>query len=306
VTVIVPVYNRRRLVERALAGVARQSRRPQAVLAIDDASDDGSGEVARAAGATVIRLERNSGPGVARQRGLVEASTPWAAFLDSDDRWAPDHLETLFSAADDDLGLVATTAVATTPRGPRLTGNPSSRPLQLRRPGDVLRPENVIWTSAVMVRVADALAAGGSPPERLAEDLELWLRVLSRGPGLVLPQITVQIGLPAGQGSADLAGNASAVFEDMKAATLQVLDLHMRAGNLTARDCAGLRASVAWDRFRAQWSAGHRGAAWRAAAPLRRPSMLMALGSLLASRRAARNDWRRHRERVMALIEPTA
>jgi glycosyltransferase involved in cell wall biosynthesis len=306
VTVIMPVFNRRRLMGRALAGVAAQTRQPESVVVIDDASDDGSDEVAREAGAQVIRLDHNSGPGMARQRGLTWATTPWAAFLDSDDRWAPDHLETLFTAASDDLSLIATTAVATTHRGPRLTGNPFHRPLALRRPADVLRPENAIWTSATMVRVADALAGGGSPRGRLAEDLELWLRVLTRGPGVVLQQITVQQGLSIDQRDEglyrDRAINASAVFEDMKSATLDLLDRYVAVGVLTERDCAGIRASVTWDRVRAALTVGHNAEALRSTAPFRSPPMLLGLVSVLARRRAVRRRWRRQKERVATLI----
>jgi glycosyltransferase involved in cell wall biosynthesis len=40
-----------------------------------------------------LRLSENSGPAYARMIGVQAAQTEWIAFLDSDDVWAPNHLE---------------------------------------------------------------------------------------------------------------------------------------------------------------------------------------------------------------------
>jgi teichuronic acid biosynthesis glycosyltransferase TuaG len=42
---------------------------------------------------TTSAFPKNSGPAYARMIGVQAAQTEWIAFLDSDDVWAPNHLE---------------------------------------------------------------------------------------------------------------------------------------------------------------------------------------------------------------------
>ena len=60
VTAVIPTWNRRDLLERALAGLRRQTC-PVSALVVDNGSTDGSAEIARQAGAQVISLDRNHG-----------------------------------------------------------------------------------------------------------------------------------------------------------------------------------------------------------------------------------------------------
>lgn len=67
-------------------------------MVVDDGStDDGKDVVARFLGDPRIRLlvQENRGVSAARNRGIDEALTEFIAFLDADDEWAADHLETL-------------------------------------------------------------------------------------------------------------------------------------------------------------------------------------------------------------------
>jgi glycosyltransferase involved in cell wall biosynthesis len=64
-------------------------------LVVDDGSSDGTGEVARAAGARVVRLERNCGHGVALRVGYQIAREHGARYivtLDGDGQWDPREL----------------------------------------------------------------------------------------------------------------------------------------------------------------------------------------------------------------------
>ncbi len=101
-TVIIPVYNRETLIVRTLDSVAAQTLRPQRLIVVDNASDDGTlraverwvAQKAAAAGieATVL-TERKPGASAARNRGLQEADTDWVMFFDSDDIMLPGHIE---------------------------------------------------------------------------------------------------------------------------------------------------------------------------------------------------------------------
>jgi glycosyltransferase involved in cell wall biosynthesis len=72
------------------------------VLVVDDGSMDETALLARGAGATVIRHERNRGKGAALRSGLsqlFEQGFEWAATLDGDGQHAPEDLPALLRCA---------------------------------------------------------------------------------------------------------------------------------------------------------------------------------------------------------------
>src|SRR4029079_11385210 len=98
ITVVLPAFNRARLLERALRNVyAQEPRKPAQVIVVDDASTDDTPEVAKAFGAQLIRHGRHlGGNAAARDTGLRAARYQWVALLDDDDEWLPHHLETVW------------------------------------------------------------------------------------------------------------------------------------------------------------------------------------------------------------------
>jgi mycofactocin system glycosyltransferase len=106
VTVVIPVRDRHRELERCLAGL----RDLPHVIVVDDASTDPVAikRIAAVHGATVIHRPVNGGPGTARNTGLAAAETDFIAFLDSDCVPAPGWLENLLPHfADPAVGAVA-------------------------------------------------------------------------------------------------------------------------------------------------------------------------------------------------------
>lgn len=105
VAVVIPTYNRSRLVLRAALSALLQSESPTEVIIVDDCSTD---ETQQAVAALIsdrntgyssqseiryLRLPTNSGANAARNAGIREARSRWIAFLDSDDIWHPRKLE---------------------------------------------------------------------------------------------------------------------------------------------------------------------------------------------------------------------
>lgn len=293
ITVVVPAYNRAKMLPRALEGIHAQFPvRATEVLVIDDASTDGSAEVAEALGATVLRMEANGGPALARDRGLATARGEWCALLDSDDRWAPSHLTTLLAAADPDTGLVASSGIAVVAGRPYVTGNPFSRPVRLQGASSVLRPENVVTTSACMVRTGVARRVGGFGRERLAEDLDLWMRILSDASGVLVPDITVRYGTHGSQTSQDAA---------MQETARRVVDRHPE---ITVAARRALATTARWDRFRAELRARRLADAARSAATLAAPPAMRDLPALLYHRRSRRTRWADRLDELAWLLEP--
>jgi len=94
VSIVIPTYNRARLVGRAIDSALAASATGDEVIVVDDGSTDGT-PAALAPYHGRIRYLRIShrGAGAARNRGVSVARSPLIAFLDSDDEWMPDKLE---------------------------------------------------------------------------------------------------------------------------------------------------------------------------------------------------------------------
>jgi glycosyltransferase involved in cell wall biosynthesis len=192
VTAIVPAYNRREMVARALSSIARQTASPAEVILVDDASEDRTAEAAERQGARVIRHDRNAGTAAARNSGLAGATQPWVALLDSDDEWLPHHLETLWTLRDGHVLIAGAAAIeGAGPRRLTYHGPPDRDGLRLDSPAPLLFPGNVIPASGAMLRRAPAVELGGFRPPDGVEDLDLWVRLLERGSGFVASTITI-------------------------------------------------------------------------------------------------------------------
>lgn len=99
VSVVIPVYNGRDTVVRALRSVQRQTSPPAEVIVVDDGSRDGTASHVggflrdnRLSGWSLIE-QVNSGPAGARDAGIKAARGNHIALLDADDEWAPQKLE---------------------------------------------------------------------------------------------------------------------------------------------------------------------------------------------------------------------
>jgi glycosyltransferase involved in cell wall biosynthesis len=196
VSVVLPTYQRRGLVERAIASVLAQTRRDFELIVIDDGSTDGT-DAAIAGFGDAVRYEwqPNRGVAAARNAGIELARAPVVAFLDSDNQWLPDHLAVVTEVLERHPEAV----LASTCRACIIAGTQGADEAEV---ADVL-PDLLVSNDVGLVSCAaarrDALLAAGGFDERLSvgEDSELWLRLAMRGAfgfvrrRTVVPQATV-------------------------------------------------------------------------------------------------------------------
>ena len=96
VSVVIPTYNRKTVLENAIRSVLDQTYKNIEIIVIDDASTDNSEDVVRAfqdSRIRYIKLEKNGGPSKARNVGINEAKGKLIAFQDSDDFWYENKLD---------------------------------------------------------------------------------------------------------------------------------------------------------------------------------------------------------------------
>lgn len=134
-SVVVPYYNERDYLPAMLDSMIAQTVRPFRLILVDNASTDGSSEIARdrLAGAEGIDMrflvERTPGQAAALECGVAAADTEFTAICDADTVYAPDYLaraQARYDASSNDTVAVLATALYDDP------GSADSRLRQLK------------------------------------------------------------------------------------------------------------------------------------------------------------------------------
>nr|CTQ92878.1 glycosyl transferase, family 2 [Kibdelosporangium sp. MJ126-NF4] len=162
---MVVTWRGRAFIESCLDALAKQDR-PHRILVVDNASDDGSGDLARAhpSAPEVLRLPRNTGYAGGIQAALDVCETPYMAWLNDDAMPVPGWLGALEDALDADPLVAAASAKLVTG-----TGEVQSVGVGLTRDGHgVDLTEGPVFGfcgGAALTRVAALRAIGGLPVE---------------------------------------------------------------------------------------------------------------------------------------------
>lgn len=202
ISVIIPVYNREETVPAAILSVLHQTYPVHEVIVVDDGSTDQTAAFVRAIPDERIRYlyQQNGGAGSARNLGIRCATGDWLAFLDSDDLWDKDKLETQAALVLKHPGIdfVHTNRRQRWPDGTETAGREGVGACDLTDKTCLLQ-EWVIKTSTVMLK-RKLLNMIGEPfmqDRRTCEDYEVWWRavILADQIGYVeQPVVTVMLG----------------------------------------------------------------------------------------------------------------
>jgi len=94
VSVIVPTYNRKNIVSKAIDSVLSQTYSHYEIIVVDDGSTDQTKETLRPYLHKIKYIyQENKGVSAARNTGINSSKGEWIAFLDSDDCWLPEKLQ---------------------------------------------------------------------------------------------------------------------------------------------------------------------------------------------------------------------
>lgn len=168
ISVIIPTYNRERLIGQAIDSVLAQRFGDFEVIVVDDRSTDNSAAVVAAYDdprVTLLKLDRNCGSNAARNAGVRAARAPLVCFLDSDDLYLPAKLQFVAAAfaADPALDVLVDSSLrAGSPRAKaRFTENrnPVSRSTEAFALA-LFRKKLFKATTSISVRREAALRAG--------------------------------------------------------------------------------------------------------------------------------------------------
>jgi glycosyltransferase involved in cell wall biosynthesis len=191
VSIIIPTFNRARLVGDALRSALAQTYPACEVLLLDDGSTDETPELAASFGERIryIRQE-NAGVEAARNRGAAESTGEYIHFLDSDDMLTPHAIATLvaLAEADTEVRLAFGRARDVDPLGREMRVYQPD----YEHPGGVwpglnelehLLLKNYIHPGACLLRRSAWDAAGGFDLAwgSAFEDWDLWARVARGG-----------------------------------------------------------------------------------------------------------------------------
>ena len=94
ISVIIPTFNRKHTLQRAIDSVLAQTFKPYEIIIVDDGSKDGTKEWLLQNYPSVQYIHQpNNGVSSARNKGIQISQGSWIALLDSDDEWMPEKLE---------------------------------------------------------------------------------------------------------------------------------------------------------------------------------------------------------------------
>lgn len=178
-SVIIPLYNKAQYVQRAIDSILKQTFQEYEVIVVNDGSTDGGEQKILAYGDQVkLITQSNQGVSEARNRGITEAKYPWIVFLDADDFWQPNYLDTIRQGITQfpQAGILGCSYSQST----ESLGNTDSQGwFQMEDYFKRAMVNTLFFTSATVIRKSFFLENPGFDRElSRGEDLDVWFRTV--------------------------------------------------------------------------------------------------------------------------------
>ena len=188
ISVVIPLYNKEKQIAKTLDAVLSQSYQNFEIIIVNDGSTDKSMEEVKKFQDPRIRLiqQENAGVSAARNRGIEKASFDLIAFLDADDRWKPNYLQTQHDLSQKYPLCDVFACNYEFVHADKSVHSTIIRKLSLSGQDGILNnyfeiascSHPPLWTSAIMVRKKAILSVNGFPDGvKSGEDLLTWARL---------------------------------------------------------------------------------------------------------------------------------
>lgn len=187
ISVIIPCYNSEKTINTCLKSVLEQSERIDEIVVIDDGSTDESVNIIKKIFNTIetaIKLnlyeQKNSGPSVARNKGIQLSTSTHIAFLDSDDKWFLDHIKNskYFLNNNRDYKMVATKYLS--------APIASSGEISFKK----MLFKNYFFTPCIILnKDLFLINEGFNEKMKYAEDYYLWLNIIFKNKAYLLDYV---------------------------------------------------------------------------------------------------------------------
>ncbi|MFN3531871.1 MAG: glycosyltransferase family 2 protein [Candidatus Brocadia sp.] len=182
VSVILPTYNCAPFLPDSLGSVLSQAYDFYEIIVVDDGSTDNTKEVLKPFMQRIkyIHLEQNRGLPNARNIGIQSAQGKYIAFLDADDLWLPEKLQTDVNYFDQhpEVSMLYSRHINIDEKGYALGGERKKRLPSGNIFIRLFSEQNFIIASSVVVR-KEVFEAAGLFDEQLinCQDWDMWLRI---------------------------------------------------------------------------------------------------------------------------------
>ena len=220
ISVIIPVYNGENTIRETIASVLNQTWADLEVIVINDGSQDSTLEIVSNMSDARIKVFSypNGNQAVSRNRGIAHATSEYISFIDADDLWTPDKLESQLKA------LQQNPKAAVAYSWTDLIDESS----QFIRTGSHLTVNGDAYANLLIVnflengsnplicREALIKVGGFDPSLPPAEDWDMWLRLASHYPFVAVPSAQILYRTSANSTSCNVS--------KLEAATLRVIE----------------------------------------------------------------------------------
>ena len=240
ISVVVPAYNAASTLRQTLASVAGQTRQPDEVIIVNDASTDATVEVARSFGDVlhirVVEQPQNAGVGMARRAGLEAATSDAISFVDSDDVWLPHHLHEL-SRIYTGRGCIATAQFLAWTPGVAIDPTPSAGIIALPPPDEqalTILEGSFLWIAGLF-SLEDYRKTEGYQSFATGEDWDVWIQLLLNGARAVQCHVPTVL-------YRQRVGSLTTDFEGMLKREIEILERHVP--DLTGRRLRRAKSTI--------------------------------------------------------------
>ena len=193
-SIVIPVYNKEKFVAKTLKSVLSQTFSDFEIIIVNDGSNDNSEAIIQTFQDDRIQYysKKNEGVTVARNFGIEKATADYICFLDADDYWFPNFLETMHQfIAKLPEQMIFASAIEIETKNKTIPAHYSiskKSDFEIVNFFDASQKECVLWTSSICIH-KDVFEKVGTFDTKIkhGEDTELWIRI-----GLQFPIVFIR------------------------------------------------------------------------------------------------------------------